>query len=165
MRNIPDPGFAGDAGGVDETLAAALASYADNPGELHNRTLALLQTARLLVPVLALAGEGQRDGQGLAQEKTSEMATVLMRGRDGRMALLAFSNTDSMRAWNPEARPVPVAAAQVAQAALHDDASALVLDVAGPVKFVVEEGDLRPLADGHTLVEINGAYGWVGAAR
>ena len=88
------------------------------------------------------------------------MATVLMRGQDGRLALLAFTGTESLRVWNPEARPVPVPVAQAARAALQDDAAALVVDVAGPVLFVVEGDDLRSLADGYTLVEINGRFAW-----
>src|SRR5665811_266929 len=92
-------------------------------------------------------------------DKTSEMATALMRGRDGRTALLAFTGLDSLKRWDREARPVPVAAARVAEAALRDDASAVV-DVAGPVMFVVEEEDLRALAEGYTLLDIQGRHGW-----
>lgn len=146
MRNIPDPGFAGDTGRADPELAAALASYSANPDELHEQTLTRLRAARLLVPVLAVSGEVEYDDRGLAHDKTSDMATVLMRGVDGRLALLAFTSTESLRAWNPDARPVAVTAGTAARAALQDDASALVVDVAGPVLFVVEEGDLRSLA-------------------
>ena len=84
------------------------------------------------------------------------MAAVLMTGRDGRTALLAFTGT---RAWTAgtvlrggEARPVPVPARQAAQAALQDQAAALLVDVAGPVLFVVEGEDLESLAAGHRLV-------------
>ena len=146
MRNIPDPGFAGDLGDADAELTAALTAYARNPDQLHGPTLALLQRTRLLVPVVAMPGEVEYDEQGLAHDKTSDMAAVQMRGRDGRVALLAFTSADSLRAWNPEARPVPVTATQAAEAALSDDASALVVDVAGPVMFVVEEDELSALA-------------------
>ena len=70
------------------------------------------------------------------------MATVLMTGRDGRRALLAFTGTEPLRRWNPEARPVPVPVDQAAAAALQDDAAAMLVDVAGPVLFVVETDDL-----------------------
>jgi len=43
---------------------------------------------------------------------------------------------------------VPVSAPQAAQAAIQDGASALLLDVAGPVLFVVEGDDLRALGLG-----------------
>lgn len=165
MREIPDPGFAGDTGEPDPTLAAALAGYATDRRAGHGRALAALQRARLLVPVVAVLGEVEHDEQGRAREKTSDMATVLMRGRDGRMALLAFTGTASLQAWDPEARPVPVTAAQAAEAAVHDGAAAMVVDVAGPVMFVVEEHDLRSLAEGYTLVEMRGEHVWVRAER
>jgi hypothetical protein len=162
MRTIPDPGFAGDDGGVDPRLAAALAAYDESPekGE-HLAVLAVLQDTRVLVPVVALLGEVEYDEQGLAHDKTSDMAAVLMTGRDGRTALLAFTGSQSMRDWDPEARPVPVSTRQAAQAAVHDGASALLLDVAGPVMFVVEGEDLDALVAGHRLVPLDGGrWGW-----
>lgn len=160
MRSIPDPGFAGDDGAADPEVAAALAAYAADPASLHRATLAVLQRARLLVPVTAVLGEVEYDERGLAHDKTSDMATVLMRGRDGRLALLAFTSTTSLRAWNAQARPVPVSAAQAAEAALHDDAAALLVDVGGPVMFVIEGEDLRALAEGYTLVAMNATFAW-----
>ena len=180
MRSIPDPGFAGDHGGADPVVVAALAAY-DRAGEAeevseHSAVLAALQDARVLVPVVAVLGEveydvppggraqspGGRAQSRLAHDKTSDMAAVLMTGRDGRTALLAFTGTASLTSWNPEARPVPVTVRQAAQAALQDDASALLVDVAGPVLFVVEGDDLRALAGGDRLVRLeDGRWGWL----
>jgi hypothetical protein len=118
--------------------------------------------------VVAVLGEVERDEAGLAHDKTSDMATVLMRGRDGRTALLAFTGSDALRRWDPQARPVPVPARRAAEAAVQDGAQALVVDVAGPVMFVVETEDLHELAQGHTLVELEGVsarYGWVRPGR
>ena len=61
MRSIPDPGFADDDGGVDPVVAAALAAYdrageADEPAA-HLEALAVLQDARVLVPVVAILDE------------------------------------------------------------------------------------------------------------
>ena len=67
------------------------AAYDADPDRRHAATLAVLQRARLLVPVVAVLGEVEHDEQGLAHDKTSDMATVLMTGRDGRSALLAFT--------------------------------------------------------------------------
>ena len=160
MRTIPDPGFAGDDGAVDPSVAAALEAYAADPQRLYPQTMAVLQESRVLVPVVAVLGEVEHDERALAHDKTSEMATVLMRGRDGRNALLAFTGREPLVRWNPEARPVPVPVRRAAEAALQDKASAIVVDVAGPVLFVIEEDDLRSLAEGCTLVEISGRYGW-----
>ena len=160
MRTIPDPGFAGDDGSVDPRTAAALAAYAADPDGLHHPTLAVLQDSRLLVPVVAVLGEVEYDEQGLAHDKTSDMATVLMKGRDGRLALLAFTGSDPLQRWNAEARPVPVSARQAAEAAVHDEAAALLIDVAGPVMLVVEGEDLRSLAEGYRLVETGVQWAW-----
>jgi hypothetical protein len=59
-----------------------------------------------------------------------------------------------------------VTARQAAQTALHDRASALLLDVAGPVMFVVEGEDLEAMAAGHRLVPLDaGRWGWAQPAR
>jgi len=164
VRTIPDPGFAGDDGAVPPAVATALAGYAADHGR-HAPTLAVLQHARLLVPVVAVLGEVGLDEQGLAHDKTSDMATVLMKGRDGRTALLAFTGGEPMRRWDPQARPVPVTFTTAAQAARQDGAAAIVLDVAGPTRFVVEGDDLVQLAEGATLVEVSGRHGWARPAR
>lgn len=164
MRTLPDPGFAGDDGAVPPRVAAALRSYAEDPQGRHHQTLAVLQDARLLVPVVAVAGEIEHDEQGRPHEKTSEMATVLMRGRDGRLALLAFTGSEPLTRWDAAARPVPVAARHAAEAALHDGAEALLVDVAGPVLVVVEGEDLRSLAEGFRLVETGGGWAWARTA-
>lgn len=160
MRAIPDPGFAGDDGRADPELAAALEVFDRDPDATYAATLAVVQDARLLVPVLAvsMAGDtGAGDGEG-----TVDMATVLMRGRDGRAALLAFTGTEALRRWDPSARPVPVSVPTTAASALQDGADALVLDVAGPVRFVVEGADLGRLAAGERLVldVLSGSYAW-----
>lgn len=160
IRNIPDPGFAGDDGSADADLAVALSAYASAADADPRDVLVHLQHARLLVPVVAMLGEVEYDERGLAHDKTSDMATVLTRGRDGRLALLAFTNADSLTAWNADARPVPAPAARVAAAGLQDEAEAIVVDIAGPVMFVVEGADLRALADGLTLHRVDGTFAW-----
>ena len=170
VPDLPDPGFAGDDGSADPALVEALTAYEQDPDGRHAATLVVLQQHRLLVPVVALLGEveleEQPDGSRLARDKTSDMATVLMRGRDGRTALLAFTGTESLRRWNAEARPVPTDVRRAAAAAVQDGAEAMLVDVAGPVLFVVETDDLRALADGQVLVALTGpdgavsGYGW-----
>ncbi|MEO5653386.1 MAG: SseB family protein [Marmoricola sp.] len=168
MRSIPDPGFPGDDGSAPPALMTALAAYDEAPeaeeSTRYREALAVLQDARVLVPVVAVLGEVEHDDKGLAHDKSSDLASVLMTGRDGRTALLAFTGNPSLTGWNPEARPVPVPARQAAQAALQDGATALLVDVAGPVLFVVEGEDLTALAAGRLLVRLDdGHWGWAGA--
>jgi hypothetical protein len=160
-RRLLDTGFSGDTGAADPTLAAALASYAADPASGEADVLEALTRARLLVPVVAVLGEVEVDRAGLAHDKSSDMAAVLLTGADGRLALLAFTGTESMRRWNPEARPVPVAAELAAQAAVQEGAAALLVDVAGPVTYVAEGDDLHGLAAGWTPARVGGRAAWI----
>ena len=137
LRRIPDATFSGDTGEVPPAVAAAMAAYAADHAR-YPEALAVLASERLLVPVVAVLGEVEVDEAGLAHDKSSDMAAVLLQGADGRLALLAFTGSAPLAAWNPEARPVPVPARLAAQAALQDGAAALVVDVAGPATLVVE---------------------------
>lgn len=162
-RRLLDTGFGDDDGAADPAVTAALAAYDEDPDRLHRDTLAVLQDARVLVPVVAVPGEVEVDPDdpaGLARDKTSDMATVLMRGPGGRTALLAFTSMSSMRAWRADARPVPVAVPDAAEAARHDGADTLLVDVAGPVRFVVQDDDLAALAEGYRLADLGGRLAW-----
>lgn len=158
-RTIPDPGFAGDDGTVTPALGAALAAYDDSP-EGHDGLLAVLAGARLLVPIVASATEVEVVA-GLAHDKTSDMATVLLQGADGRLAQLAFSSLETLRRWDSEARPVPVRGDLAARAAVYDGAAALLLDLAGPVPVVIETEDLRALAAGAVLGRVGDERIWI----
>lgn len=147
---IADPTFAGDEGAAPEQVQQALADYARSPDKLPE-ALQALQASRLLVPVVAVAGEVERGPDGLTQEKESDMATVLMQGADGRLALLAFTAVSSLVRWEAEARPVPVGAGDAARAALAEGAVAMVVDIAGPVPVAIEGDDLQGFAQGWRL--------------
>jgi len=166
-RRIPDPGFAGDRGEPDPVLQAALTAYAAQPGEMtrHAAVLDALTRARLLVPVVAILGEVEQDASGLSREKTSDMATVLLTGQDGRRALLGFTGLESLHAWRRDARPVPVAASDAARSALQEDAAALLVDVAGPTPYAVEGSALEGLARGWALVLTPQGPAWVERGR
>jgi hypothetical protein len=157
---ILESSFPDDAGEQSAPVAAALTAYAADP-EAYPQALAALQRSRLLVPVVALLGEVEYDDRGLAHDKSSDMAAVLIQGKDGRMALLAFTGAAQLGAWNPEARPVPVPAQVAAQSAIQDEAAALVVDIAGPVTLVVEGEDLLGLASGWTLAQVGGSPVWL----
>lgn len=159
-RPIPDPGFPGDDGRADPALRAALTAYAADPGR-HLAVFAALQGTRVLVPVVAVLGEVEVDDVGLTHDKSSDMATALLTGRDGRRALLAFSGLDSLAAWRGDSRPVPVTAALAARSAVQEGAEALVLDVAGPTTYAVEGELLDGLARGWTLARTDGGLAWL----
>jgi hypothetical protein len=159
-RSIPDPGFRGDDGSGDPAVTAALTAYA--AGELgHADALDVVRRSRLVVPVVAVLGEVDHGPDGLAREKSSDMATVLLTRPDGRRAALAFTSTDTLAAWNPEARPVPVTAATAARAAQQEQADALVVDVAGPARFVISGDDIAGVAGEWQLTRVGGRSAWI----
>ncbi|MCW8220910.1 SseB family protein [Streptomyces griseolus] len=159
LKNIPDPGYSDDDGSAAPELAAALAAW-DQDRTAVGPVLAALRGARLLVPVVAVLGEveegdgeahdapGKR-GAGLRREKTSDMAVPMLQAGD-RRALPAFTSTDALALWDPRARPVAVPLHQALQAAAHEKADTVVLDLAGPVAFELTGPTLLALAENRT---------------
>ncbi|MFJ4684234.1 SseB family protein [Streptomyces sp. NPDC088789] len=150
-KNIPDPGFSDDDGSADPRLSTALAAWAEDRSAL-GPVLTALKGARLLVPVVAVLGEVEEDGNGLRREKTSDMAVPTLKA-GGRTALPAFTSTATLARWDPEARPVAVPLHQALQAAAHEKADTVVLDLAGPVPFELTGPALLALAEGRATVD------------
>jgi hypothetical protein len=150
-RSVPDPGFAGDDGAADRRLDEVLAEFAAGDATAYDVQRVLVDV-RIVVPVVAEVGESEVDDAGLVHDKSADMATVVLVGEDGRRGLLAFAGTERLAAWRPDARPVPVRASQAAAAALEEDADALLLDLGGPVPFVLEGALMRALAQGRPWV-------------
>ncbi|WP_433240236.1 SseB family protein [Streptosporangium sp. CA-135522] len=145
MPSIPQPLVPDDDGSADASVASALAAFSAGTADA-GAVITALGGARLLVPVVALLTESEVGTHGLRQEKESEMALPKLVGKDGREAVLAFTGAESLRLWRPDARPIQATTLQVCQAAVHEDAAAVVVDVAGPVPFVIEGGVLRAFA-------------------
>ncbi|MET7512468.1 SseB family protein [Streptomyces sp. NPDC005480] len=150
-KNIPDPGFSDDDGSADPRLSAALAAWAEDR-TAHGPVLAALKEARLLVPVVAVLGEVEEDENGLRREKTSDMAVPTLKAGD-RKALPAFTSTEALARWDPEARPVAVPLHQALQAAAHEQADTVVIDLAGPVAYELSGAALRAANEGRTSAE------------
>ncbi|HEX6468095.1 MAG TPA: SseB family protein [Streptosporangiaceae bacterium] len=167
-RNIPQPRYPEDNGQADPRVTAALYAYAQGRAGEHE-VLAALADARLLVPVVAVAGEGpvaSEAGQydagaeadtwpGVATppggEGHSDMALPTLIGRDGRRGVLGFTSIEALRSWRQDARPVAVHARDACRAVLDENAHALVIDVAGPVPFAVEGNRLYVFAEGRPI--------------
>jgi type III secretion system (T3SS) SseB-like protein len=148
---------AGDTGGADPAVIAALAAYAAREATEH-AVLSAVAASRLLVPVVTVLAEANADGTehpalatgpfGSHSAKETEMALPTLIGNDGRKAVIAFTGTDALKRWRADARPVPVPAARLWPAVAAEDADAVVIDVAGPVPLVVEGARLWALANG-----------------
>lgn len=144
-RTLAGPAFPGDDGLADPRLRDLMGGGCGSQEEM----LKALAASRLLVAVMAVAEEIADDGS----DKSSHMAVVSMVNASGEKGLLAFTGLDSMAAWNPDARPVPVPASAAAEAALADGAQALVIDVAGPARLVIPAEMLSDLLGSGPVVE------------
>ncbi|MGW1406854.1 SseB family protein [Streptomyces sp. NPDC002403] len=163
QKNIPDPGYSDDDGTADPALTEALAAWAEDRAAV-GPVLEALRGTRLLVPVVAVLGEveegdegsrgpsGKGGAGGLRREKASDMAVPTLQAGD-RRALPAFTSTASLALWDPQARPVAVPLHQALQAAAHEKADTVVLDLAGPVAFELTGPALLALAEGRTSAD------------
>ncbi|MFC8243218.1 SseB family protein [Streptomyces chartreusis] len=150
-KNIPDSPFSDDDGSADPVLSAALAAWAEDR-TAEAPVLGALKDARLLVPVVAVLGEVEEDENGLRREKTSDMAVPTLKAGD-RTALPAFTSTESLARWDPQARPVAVRLHQALEAAAHEKADTIVLDMAGPVPYELTGRALLAVAEGRTTTD------------
>jgi hypothetical protein len=138
---------ADDDGSADARLVEAVLRFRARELGMPD-VVAALGTARLLVPLVTDRGDEGIGAHGQLVDKTQELALVTVAGPDGRTVLPVFSSVDSMRVWNPGARPVPVTAPQAALAAAADDLGALVLDPGSPTEFALRRTAFESLATG-----------------
>lgn len=134
--------FQGDSGQAEPRLRALLGdpeSYA-----AQREIVARLLDGRLLIPVVA--NLDAKDDSGA--DKHSHMATVTITNELGHKALVCFTGVDSVALWRPDARPIPVAGVEAAQAALQEGCDALLIDIAGPDQYALAGTGLWALAAG-----------------
>lgn len=134
--------FQGDTGAADPRLRELLGD--PETYDAQREIVDNLAQGRLLIPVVANLDEKDAGGA----DKHSHMATVTIADEAGRKALLCFTGVDSVAAWRADARPIPVAGDEAAQAALQEDCAALLIDIAGPTRYALAGTGLWALAAG-----------------
>ncbi len=143
-RTLTPQPFADDDGRADHALAAALAR-----GDVEEAAAALL-TARVLVPVVAVLGDGPAPigPHGRPVDKSADMAVATLVAPDGTRALPVFSSAAELAAWDPAARPVPAEGPRAALSAVQDGCTALVVDPRAARPLVLPRPALWALAQG-----------------
>nr|WP_245190396.1 SseB family protein [Leucobacter exalbidus] len=96
--------------------------------DAHAEVIAALGESRVLVPMVAEAGDIGLTPEGKTVEKTQELSIVAVAAPDGRTVLPVFSSTAAMTAWNNTARPIPVPGPQAAVAAAQEEHDLIVID-------------------------------------
>lgn len=153
MNSLLAPGrFIDDDGSADPHLVEVLARFAADRTDLEP-VVAALGTTRLLVPVVAVLGQGESEADaepvahaGLVGDKNADMALVLLKSPAGQPVLPVFTCLDALRHWNPQARPVPVEARRAALSAVDEGCDIIVIDPAGPVTAVLSRPAVWALA-------------------
>jgi hypothetical protein len=140
-----DATYAADDGAADPALLDALTRFrAREVGEAT--VLDALRGARLLIPLMAHAGDEGFNDHGVRVDKTQELAIVTVAGPDGRNVLPAFSSVEALQAWDRSARPVPAESRRIAIAAAAEKTELLVLDPGSETEFGVRRPALWALA-------------------
>lgn len=159
----PNPA-AGDDGSAPERVIEAIRRF--HAGEIGVAdVVAALHTERLLVPLIAEAGDVGVGPHGQMVDKTQELSVVTVAGPDGRAVLPAFTSVAAMSAWNSEARPVPIQAAKVALGAGGEGTPLIIIDPGSPTQFAVRRPAFLSLATGEAWtpafddVEVASAFG------
>jgi hypothetical protein len=140
-----DTAYAADDGTADPALVAALRRFHAGDGDEVD-VLEALRGARLLIPLIAHAGDEGVGPHGLVVDKTQELSIVTVAGPDGRAVLPAFTSVETLRAWDPAARPVPAESRRVALAAASEQTQLMVLDPVSSTEFGLRRPALWALA-------------------
>lgn len=136
---------ADDDGTAPEQLIDAIRRF--RAGELDEaEVIPVIAVSRLLVPLVAELGEEGVAPTGHRVDKSQELSIVSVAGPDGRTVLPAFTSVSAMSAWNPLARPVPVAATRVALAAVSEGTELVVLDPTSDSEFALRRPALWSIA-------------------
>lgn len=146
-RSFQENTRAGDDGSADPVLWAALTRFRAGAGS-QSEVVDAFRAARVLVPLVAEKGEEGVAPSGLAVDKTQELSLVTVAAPDGRTVQPAFTSVDTMRSWDPIARPIPVEAARVALSASSGDAELIVLDPGSETEFVLRRPAVWAVAQG-----------------
>jgi len=138
---------AGDDGSAEPALATALAAYAREPSPTTEaRVHAALVAARVYAPGVL------RARSGATQTAAKAMALLTLRAADGSSGIAVFSDLQRLVDFRSDARPLPVRGADVLATAVAEGHASVVVDVQGPVAFVVDGEALRSLAAGYVPV-------------
>lgn len=142
---------ADDDGTAPERVVEAIRRL--RAGELGiAEVVAALHPERLLVPLVAVAGDEGIGPYGQRVDKTQELSIVTVAAPDGRSALPAFTSVAALSAWNAVARPIPIQASRIALAAEAEGTPLVVVDPGSDTQTVVRRPAFRALATGEPWI-------------
>lgn len=151
----PNSRFLTDTGKADELTRARIAEVTDHHS--YVRALVALCATRLLLAIVARGDDTMEPDPA----RHAEMSAVTLEAQ-GEKYLLVFTGVDSMKAWRDDARPVPCTLTDLAAAVEISNATALLVDNAGPHSLVITGEALSMFGQGYDLIESDeGEFSWV----
>ncbi len=146
-RSFRDNPNAGDDGSADPALLAALRSFHVGTGRAAE-VVDAYRGARVLIPLVAHAGDEGIAPNGLRVDKTQELSIVTVSARDGRNVLPVFTSVETLAAWDQKARPVPADGVRTALAAAADGTELIVIDPGSETEFVLRRPAVWAIGQG-----------------
>jgi hypothetical protein len=145
----PNP-HAGDNGETPPDVATAITAFRDGSGtfaQLANT----LAGSRALIPLVTHAGDEFDADNPVMEDKIQELAVVTLAGPNGENVYPAFTSAEAMRAWKPDARPIPIEFRRFALAAAGESVDRIVVNP-GSDQIVVRRPAVWAIAQGETVV-------------
>lgn len=146
-RAFTDNPHAHDTGETPPDVATRLTEWRDGSGTF-TALVAALTASRLLIPLVAHAGDQFDSEQPVMEDKVQELSVVTVAGPSGEKLIPAFTSVSSMTAWNRDARPIPIEARRVALAAVSEQTDRLVINpgtdsivLRRPVLWAIAKGE------------------------
>ncbi|WP_311478233.1 SseB family protein [uncultured Gulosibacter sp.] len=152
-RNFSENPWQDDRGEAPPKLLAAIRAFraGEAPG---SAVVDALRDSRLLIPLVAELGEASVNEHGQTVDKSADLSIVTVAAPDGRGVVPVFSSVAAMKAWDADARPVPVDARRAALAAVEAGSDVLILDAANlETEFVVRRPAVWAIAQAHDYIE------------
>lgn len=146
-REFQPNAHAGDDGTTPESVAAAILAFRGGTGSLTELAAALAES-RALIPLITRAGDDFDADNPVMEDKVQELAVVTLAGPNGTTAYPAFTSVEAMRAWNSDARPIPIELRRVCLAAAGEGADRVVINpgtdqivLRRPVVWAIAQGN------------------------
>lgn len=149
-REFQPNAHAGDDGTTPEAVAAAILAFRDGTGSLTELAAALAES-RALIPLMTHAGDDFDADNPVMEDKVQELAVVTLAGPNGETVYPAFTSVEAMRAWNRDARPIPIEMRRVCLATAGEGAERVVVNP-GTDQIVLRRPVVWAIAQGHPVV-------------
>ncbi len=149
-REFQPNAHAGDDGTTPEAVAAAILAFRDGTGSLTELARALAES-RALIPLMTHAGDDFDADNPVMEDKVQELAVVTLAGPNGETVYPAFTSVEAMRAWNRDARPIPIEMRRVCLATAGEGAERVVVNP-GTDQIVLRRPVVWAIAQGHPVV-------------